>query len=666
MLRFVPYQSQTQTDGRHVLRACTACRKRKKRCYHDSFALGGSSQINDSPHEERQVRSSKRARYLSHPPAAAATAGGDEDSSHISNNTTAHSPTDDEEEYADDDDNESDGEARFVGHLNPESAFLAATSPTLTSAQIDNVGVWISRQPATATAAAEQSKKNSGVPELNRRNSMPVSMAVGTKGFRLEELALQHLPEEAGFQALYTIYLEEIHPIFPVIDREAMEAMSVTSPECSLLRLAVCIAASVNPRAKEYLKPPLRGRNYYSSRDGLIKDMIFSLRLLLSLGLVKDKIVLVQALSLVALFTQYAKDRDLSAELAASAIGHSHTAGIHLENQGSKNDGKSEKARGRLFCCVWALDKLNAATQGRPVMMHERDIGRDVTAAILEQQPSFQLLLWIVMLLDRVIEIYRPHSELETFPEGDFPLFEDLIDKTNACNVNSRFLATAEILYHSVAMLSCRVKSLHEPATSSAAFLRQSLSAIKATSLVSEGLDTFLSNLPFIPYAISLSLRVAYRDLRTSRSPMLRERAKAQLLANSRILHRLGGKFGSVTALANMAEQSIHKMDRQSQQRPTTSLQTDPPSAVTIADHPSVLGLHPNLEARMDKTAANTVQESSSLMSTTEPDEPLGSERIPHEFGSTEADLQNMDLSVFDSLFNLDMFSNFEVPEEWS
>lgn len=271
---------------------------------------------------------------------------------------------------------------------------------------------------------------------------MPAPM-VGTREFRWEELTLQHLPEEAGFQALYTIYLDEIHPIFPVIDREAMEAMSVTSPECSLLRLAVCIAASVNPRAKDYLKPPLRNRNYYSSRDGLIKDMIFSLRLLLSLGLVKDKIVLVQALSLVALFTQYAKDRDLSAELSASAIGYSHTAGIHLDNQSG-----SEEARCRLFCCVWALDKLNAATHGRPVMMHPRDIGRNVTDAILAQQPAFQLLLWIVVLLDKVIEIYRPHSELETFPESDFPLFEDLIDKTNAGNVNSRFLG--KIYTHSL------------------------------------------------------------------------------------------------------------------------------------------------------------------------------------------------------------------------
>jgi len=31
----------------------------------------------------------------------------------------------------------------------------------------------------------------------------------------------------------------------------------------------------------------------------------------------------------------------------------------------------------RVFCCVWALDKLNAAFHGRPVLVHERDSARE-------------------------------------------------------------------------------------------------------------------------------------------------------------------------------------------------------------------------------------------------------------------------------------------------
>lgn len=110
-----------------------------------------------------------------------------------------------------------------------------------------------------------------------------------------------------------------------------------------------------------------------------------------------------------------------------------------------------------------------------------------------------------------------------------------------------------------------------------------------------------------------------------------------------------------------MAEQSVHKMDRQNQQM-STLIQTDAPSAVTNTN-PAVS--YPNQEARETKVAAHFPEESS-LMPTTESDHQAVSERIPHEFGPNEVDLENMDLSVFDSMFNLDMFSTFEVPEEWS
>lgn len=109
-----------------------------------------------------------------------------------------------------------------------------------------------------------------------------------------------------------------------------------------------------------------------------------------------------------------------------------------------------------------------------------------------------------------------------------------------------------------------------------------------------------------------------------------------------------------------MAEQSVHKMERQSQQI-STLIQTDVPAAVTTTDR-SVP--YPNQEARTDTEATNNAQ--GSLMSTTESDYQAVSERMPHEFGPNEVDLGDMDLSVFDSMFNLDIFSAFEVPEEWS
>jgi hypothetical protein len=97
----------------------------------------------------------------------------------------------------------------------------------------------------------------------------------------------------------------------------------------------------------------------------------------------------------------------------------------------------------RLFCCVWALDKLNAAFHGRPVMMHERDIGRDLEACFSQQEPCFQLFLRTVSLLDKVIGLYRPRQDPSVMPEHDFPLFEDLVERSDALYIDSQYLALA-------------------------------------------------------------------------------------------------------------------------------------------------------------------------------------------------------------------------------
>src|SRR5947209_4918888 len=114
-------------------------------------------------------------------------------------------------------------------------------------------------------------------------------------------------------------------------------------------------------------------------------------------------------------------------------------------------------------------------------------------------------------------------------------------------SLTSFLQATIETLYHAVAMLSCRSQSLQEPPRSSASYVRQSLSAARVTTIVGEEFHGQLSLLPIVPYAVSLSLRISYRDLRLSKAPIFRTRARRQLLANCAILRELGNIFWSAT-----------------------------------------------------------------------------------------------------------------------
>lgn len=117
-------------------------------------------------------------------------------------------------------------------------------------------------------------------------------------------------------------------------------------------------------------------------------------------------------------------------------------------------------------------------------------------------------------------------------------------------------------MYHAVAILSCRSRSFEEPQRSSTSYIRQSLSAAQIISIVDQEFRDQLSFFPFVPYAVSLSLSVAYREMRHSKIPMYRARARLKLQNICNILQSLGEIFWSASTLGDMGQATIREMDR--------------------------------------------------------------------------------------------------------
>ena len=332
-------------------------------------------------------------------------------------------------------DNTGGEDSRFVGDLNPESIFLAATSPSSThgAGESDRVGVWLSRRvmesitSTQAMLALKQSHSNS----LYAADPMISTVLVPYLG----DQCLRLLPKSADFEGLSDIYFKEVHPIFPVLDEESFQALQEGSPAKVLLKQAICLAASTNKRTTKLL-------NLSTGSTACHKDFAEqtsqAIQTSINLGLVKDELVLIQVLALLSFFTQLSDNRHSSAELAARAISYAHTVGLHLQTNTSRKDHIYVT---RLFCCIWALDRLNAAFHGRPVLMHERDFGRNLESCFQQQEGCFQLLLRTVSLLDKVIELYRPMADgSEVSWESDFPTFEELLLTSGALRVKSHLL----------------------------------------------------------------------------------------------------------------------------------------------------------------------------------------------------------------------------------
>ena len=121
---------------------------------------------------------------------------------------------------------------------------------------------------------------------------------------------------------------------------------------------------------------------------------------------------------------------------------------------------------------------------------------------------------------------------------------------------------TIELLYHATAILSCRSSSCDVRLSSSAAQVRQNLSATRLTAMHGDEFRNQVVLLPFVPYAISLSLSVAYREMRRSKVPMYRARAQNDVKANCRSLDQLGEIFWTARIMAQMGNATLRELDR--------------------------------------------------------------------------------------------------------
>ncbi|KAJ5924299.1 hypothetical protein N7466_008486 [Penicillium verhagenii] len=374
-------------------RACGQCRKRKRRCTHGPKV---------TRHPEIQPRDTRTSDTVSpprvHEETPATSPGHATGAVQLGAQPRAPGPR-------------IDGESWFVGEMDPASAFWTAAESSIPSPlRRHDVGIWLPPGKTCSELAAK--KPTSGVPCLNPLISTAFMPCLQEK--------CSILPAFGDIEGLLRIYLENIHPIFPILDYDAYRTMSDTSPDKILLSQGICLAASLDRKATQYLNIPRAN----TPRCDFSRSLSDAINTSIAVGLVRDKVVLIQALSLTSLFTQFSGDRQESAELLYRAICHAHTVGLHHP---SDPVTPHEHIYTRMFCCLYALDMLNAACLGRPVQLHRRDFGRDLMSSIASQEACFQLFLRTIVLMERVIQIYRP-AEIGIW-NGPFPSFEDLLQE---------------------------------------------------------------------------------------------------------------------------------------------------------------------------------------------------------------------------------------------
>ncbi|QPG94096.1 hypothetical protein C2857_004615 [Epichloe festucae Fl1] len=572
-----PARGGLPVKRKQVQQACAACRRKKRRCIHAEDAHEEPASEDHRGHDSSpwQASPSIPSPFAATPrmrPTAVMHENGVTLTTHA-----AHSPYANRHHVARNNSAQSDGleqqPSRFVGDLNPEGMFLEATASVSAgaSSQKGDVGIW-SCSGAFGGSAQSSQFITSRPPPMMDRFLLPF----------VREHCLSCLPPPEDFSRLKNVYVQKIHPIFPVIPITDLDN-NLDHPCNIVLRQLVCLAAAADPELTEHFRLLNRGPGLLAAQD-FSQSLSSSVRAILETSLITDRVLHIQALVMLSLYTQptCAEEADLPAQLGGRAIHHTQTLGLHL----LRYDGPNCDDLENLFCCVWALDRIIAAENGRPCLIHERDIGADLEACIRKRPPCFRLFLSVVQWLDQVVELYRPGpsaeaSGLEKIAYIDLPVLEAMIVNADALKVPSCLIATIETFYHAVIILSCR---LPRPGTAPAASTLPPPSANARRSLAAERIACavprdHLSPMPFVPYAVSLALSVEYRKMRHSRLPMFRARAMSSFKRNCEMLRKYGDHFWSANVVANLGERVLKEMERAATALTTREASPLPPDA---------------------------------------------------------------------------------------
>jgi hypothetical protein len=321
--------------------------------------------------------------------------------------------------------------------LSPESAFIINAKRPVGDGDISRhgVGLWLGQRQENASqeTGAEDEDRVKVVPAdvLDGSAGQPLLLTTLRPALRRECMAT--IPPERELNLLSNLYYEKIDPIFPVLNQEPWEKHNAM--ETIALKQCICLVASLDPTMCPHLRLPHTNR--ILPQDEFRARIAAAVKQSLDLGFITDELVLMQICTLMSMYVEKQGFGEISTYYCAQAILHEQTLGFHVGWPDGRAGG--ERSR-RLFWCVWVLDRLNAATNGRPTVIHRSDMDKKVIESVEDQPAPFKLLIRIAQFLEHTISLYRPGTMMQGQSEKADDTFEDLVEASGAHNLSNGLL----------------------------------------------------------------------------------------------------------------------------------------------------------------------------------------------------------------------------------
>ena len=367
--------------------------------------------------------------------------------------------------------------------------------------------------------------------------------------------AFRVLPKDTQ-DAMVTTYISCIDGLIPILNGGNL-LRDYTSGNISIFLVqAICLVTCKIPEVDQFL------RLY---EDGpLLDPILFSRSLHIGLDaamkadLEPDRMTKVQILTLMHLHNDGPGGIEESSQHLSQAIHDAWTAGLHIQTPGRTPTDEASL----LWWMIWTLDRINACIGGRPIMIADRDI--DLTRPPLSVNDRAPITVWLRLgdLLDQIIDFYRPTADPDASGwEAQFPSWNSMLEDIDLEGTLDSHLTVLELCYNVIAILSCR-----NACPNHASYTRRIRAANRIESLLSHPTSAHpdtpaplaISPIPLVPYAIGLSLTVAYRGLRDHTSD--HSRTASALSARCEMLESLSSRWWTADAMAKLGRKALKSM----------------------------------------------------------------------------------------------------------
>lgn len=323
--------------------------------------------------------------------------------------------------------------SRFIGHLNPETYLLARTRPNTPSndQENDHLGTWFRGEPTTVRGHVVSAASRSLQRTVNIvRNS--------------------ELPDDNLCAIMIDVYFSSVHRFVPLVDEADFRRDRAAGNLPLCLLLAVLLAACRDDRLRAQLRLGRHDNHTWSREPRDFAQKIYThLSSLLKAEANADKVVLIQVHALMSLHCEGPTGNESASLHLITAIHYSQVLGMHLSRaEETDRSGRSST----IFWSLWSLDRLNAAYNGRPTIIHERDMAYKArfTCSNEDERKTFTpFLLWLKLteLLDATIAYYRPTGDPDsTGWEVGFPSFDEIVSTSDYKDVPVNVMCESTVL----------------------------------------------------------------------------------------------------------------------------------------------------------------------------------------------------------------------------